>query len=170
MAKIYKDPIIKRLITVLNAEGPPALKNRYYYGDPIMVAKSVLPACFITKDETLITAETNMEDRNAVRLVLNVVYDLTRDFNKSLEQITGANSLYEMMEGRDATTYNLLPNTIAYVLRKYQTLDGSGKLWIDIDTETSVDYGVRLEQRGPGIYTVEGVISCVVRHVEVKPS
>lgn len=162
----YHDPMITRIIQILNAEGPSQLKNRYYYGDPLMVAKAMLPAVFITKDKTMIRSASTAEDELRMPMVINVVMDLTSDFNKAFNDTQSANTLYELVEGRD-NHYQLKPTSIAYILRKYQQLDN--QLWIDANTTLELDYGIGVQKRGPGIYTVESVIRLNVLHHQLRP-
>src|SRR5579885_510890 len=99
---VYQDPVLAKLVGLLNAEGPSELKNRYFFGDPLVVPRSQLPAVFITKDQTRIDEGSNAEDESRMVVVLNVVYDLTRDFNQAFNDINSANTLYDVVEGRNA--------------------------------------------------------------------
>lgn len=166
MARGYRDPIITKLIEVLEAEGPKQLKGRYYLGDPLVVPKSVLPAAFITKDTTVIDAETNAEDRSEITYVINVVYDLTRDFGSASKDGGSTNALYEVMEARDEH-YNIAPGAICYVLRAHEQLDD--QLWFSPGTTVEPSYGVGVEKRGAGLYSVEAVVKVTLRHIQLWP-
>lgn len=163
---IYRDPILGAIINLFNSYGPPELKNRYFYGDPLQVPKSQLPAVFLTKDITEISNLTNAEDQSAIHIVANIVLDLTRDFNQAFDNVTSSNAVYDFMEGRDAA-YELKPTSLCYILRKYQSLGNN--VWINPEEPLRPDYGIGVEKRGPGIFTVEGVIRFMVLHKQITP-
>jgi hypothetical protein len=163
---IYRDPFITKLISVFNAEGSPELKNRYFYGDPLQVPKNQLPACFITRDSTRVTTNTNGEIQTEADIVINAVFDLTRDFNQAFDNITSSNTMYDCFEGRNAD-YTLKDTSLVYILDKHQSLDTN--LWINLNAPIEPDYGVSIEKRGPGIYTVEGVIRITLTHHQLRP-
>lgn len=159
------DPVISKIIEKLNAEGPAFLKNRYFYGDPLVVNASNLPACFVCKDSTAVRIADSAQDEHRMNLFINVVLDMKRDFNQSFENINSASTLYDLMEGR-GSNYAVRTDTIAYVLRKYQQLDTN--LWINYDQELTIDYGVGIEKRGPGVFTVEAVARFSAEHLELN--
>ena len=70
------------------------------------------------------------------------------------------------LEARDPS-YALRPDSIAYVLRKFYQLDS--KLYINLDKDMEIDYGVSVNKRGEGIFTVEGVIRIEVFHYQLAP-
>lgn len=162
----YRDPVIAKIIAVLNASGPVKLKNRYFQGDPVVVAKSQLPAVFISKDKTNIGNDTVSEDFSRMPMVLNVVYDLTRDFGQAFDNIDSATAVYEMLEARNPD-YSLRSDSIAAVLRHNQQLDAH--LYIDFDKDLELDYGVSIGKRGDGIFTVEGVCKFEVYGYQLQP-
>lgn len=155
-----------KLVNLLNAEGPSELKNRYYYGDPIVVPERVLPACFINFDRQNVATADNAHLETKISLVFNIVWDMKRDMNQQLDNIESHMSLVRIIAGRD-DNYNFLPDSIISVLRKHQDLDTN--LWIDVDQATEVDWGVGIAKRGPGIYTAEGVLRTQITHHQLKP-
>ncbi len=169
----YRDPIIDKIIEKLEAEGPAELRGKYYNGDVLLVPKSELPICSIAKDTTRIFPADNMTDDNLMPLVLNVLYDYTSDLDQSSDLVAGVNGLYKMLEGRGAGAgpYDLNTDSLAYVLRKYQTLDAGNNLWLQVgpNEETAIDYGLGIERRGPGIFSVEGVIRFSARVHTTRP-
>ena len=167
MAKeIYRDPLMAKLVQILNAEGPAQLKNKYYYGDPIVVPERMLPACFINFDWQRIHDADNAHLESIISVVFNVVWDTKRDMNQQLDNIEGHMSVVRMIAGR-GDDYALLPDSIIGVLRKHQDLDTN--LWIDVGTDTEADWGVGIGKRGPGIYTAEGILRTQLRHHQLKP-
>ena len=166
MAKYPRDPIVTKIIALFNASGPARLKNRYFYGDPLLVPKSQLPAVFISKDGTSIGNEDVATDRSELRYAINVVEDLTRDFNQAFDSI-GATSLVEdYLEGL-TDDYDLKPTSLAYILRKNQSI--GPHLYINIEVPLELDYGVTIGKRGDGLYTVEGVLKFEVTALQMLP-
>lgn len=164
---MYRDPAIAKLIEKLNAEGPAKLKGKYYIGDPMIVAESLLPICFISKDKTGISNHTNAEDAHNMPIVINVVGKFANDLNNKSFVQAGTSMLYEMCEARN-DSYDLLPSSIAYILRKYQVLDSANKLYIDHDTETDIDYVLSPPSRR-GIFSTEAVIRLTLRNNQLNP-
>lgn len=163
----YSDPVLAKIISVLNAEGPAALKGKYYQGDPVQVVnKSFLPAAFVTRDRTQVSNISNAEDESKMPIAINVVYDLTRDFNQAFNNISSSVSVYEWIEARNAD-YTLRDDSILYVLRKYQQLDR--KLWINLSAPLEAHYGIGLQKRGPGIFSVEGIIRLEIIQHQIRP-
>lgn len=163
----YRDPIIARLAQLLTDEGPKELAGRYYHGDPVRVpGKSYLPAVFISKDDTTVGTVTNAEDETTTNLVINVVYDLSRDFSQAFDAISSSATLYDLIEGR-GDDYTLKPASLVYVLRAHEQLDPN--LWMNLEEPMAVEYGVGIEKRGEGIYTAEAVLRVQVKHHQLRP-
>lgn len=162
----YRDPIVTALVAKLDAEGPPQLKNRYFEDYPAVIGRAQLPAGFITFDTTSIGNETNAEDSARIAVVLNVVYEAARDYQQAFSQVYSNATLRGMLEARNAD-YTPKAGTIAYVLRKYQVLDS--KLWIAHDAPIELDYGVGIENRGPGVYTAEATARFTVVSHYLRP-
>ena len=149
------DPIIAKLINLFNTQGLDELKNRYYFGDPIQVNPAELPAVFITKDNTRIKSASNAQDSHRINLNINVVYNLKDVMSQSLETITGYDKLYDILEGRNDDC-TLKSNSLAGILRESQDL--ASNMFIDLESDLSIDYGIRNQMRGPNLITVEGII------------
>ncbi len=107
----YKDPIIAKLIETFEPLGPSELVGKYYNGDVLLSPKSDMPLAYFAKDSTGVVSADNMEDQHLMPMVLNVIYDYTRDLNESYEIVAGASSLYEIMEGRN-DDYSLKDNSL----------------------------------------------------------
>lgn len=165
----YKDPIITKLIEALNANGPEVLKGKYYQGDVLVPAKQDLPLCTISRDRTRITQASDLEDDNDMPLVLTVLYDYTRDLTNDFDVQAGLTSLWEIMEARSETNYAVKEGTIAWVLRNKQQLDN--KLWLAVGPNqvVDIDYGIGVERRGPGIFSVEAVARVSARVHSPRP-
>jgi hypothetical protein len=165
---MYRDPVIELLKSVLNAHGPAALQNKYFTGDPLVVAKSRLPAVFITRDVTRITNEDVVNDRHDMAIVLNVVQDLTADFNQAFDQLNSSVTLYRWIEGRNAD-YTLRSDSLLYILRNYQETIANN-MWINMAEAVEASYGVTVNKRGNGIYSVEAVIHVLITALQMSPN
>jgi hypothetical protein len=159
---LYVDPAIDALIAVLNTDGPVELRNKYFQGDPLLLPNSAMPICFISKDETTILTDSTLEDRHNMVVVLNVVYNFSKDLNQKSFVQAGTVGLYKLCEGRDENM-DLLPTSIASVLRKYQVLDSAKKLYIDVGSNQNIDYVLSPPSRR-GMYTVEAIMRITLRH------
>lgn len=166
---IYRDPVIKALMDKFNAEGPEQLKGRYYYGDPIRVPKSVLPAVFLTKEETRLGAADNMNDQHTMKVNINLSIDITKDWGKAVDMASSHNQAAEWLEGRDENL-DLKTDSLAYIVRKYQTLIG-GRTWINLSEDTLIDYVVGAGIRGEGAdaFTLEAILRINLTHHQQKP-
>lgn len=162
----YEDPVLVKVREILNTHGPRELKNKYGLGDPIVVNESQLPMAFISFDTQTVRVYTNAEIESKMNVVINVVYNIKRDFGQQLSNIEGHMSLVNLLSGRDSD-YSLKVDSIMGALRAHEELDS--KLWIDVGTLSEVDYGVGLEKRGPGIYTAEGVLRFTVMNQQLTP-
>jgi hypothetical protein len=163
----YSDPVLDKLIAALNATGPTKLKNSYFVGDPVIVPLSNLPMCFISRDTTSISIDTNVEDLHTMPIVLNIVYAGAKDLNQKAFTQAGAMGLYELCEGRTAD-YQLRADTVAGVLRANEVLDNDNKLYIDIGTSTTIDYVLSPPSRR-GIFSVEAIVRTTLKQYQVRP-
>lgn len=163
---LYRDPILDLLKTVLNDEGPAALKGRYYVGDPLIIGKAKMPAVFITRDKTRVNNDDVQDDMHIMPVVLNVVQDLTKDFNQAFDNLSSANTLYEWVEARNADM-TLRSDSLLYVLRAHQEF--ANNLWINQAGGVEANYGVGIQKRGQGIYSVEAVIKLEIDLLQAQP-
>lgn len=160
MSDLYKDPIVQLIIDMLNENGPSKLDGRYINGDVLMPNQSELPMAYIAKDTTKMGAASNMEDEHLHSLVLTVILDMKQDLDEAYDMVAGTPELYEMVEGRDDTTYQLKADSLLYNLRKSQQL--ADKTWIGVRDTVDVNYGIGIARRGPGIFSVEATVRFTV--------
>lgn len=157
---LYHDPIIQKVIDFLEANGPSKLSGRYINGDVLLPNKSDLPICYITKDQVLAQPANNMEDEHLQLLVATIILDQVQDFNEAYDMVSGVSELWEMCEARNED-YQLLPDTLLYQLRNSQQVDQ--KFWIGVGSPVQINYGMGVERRGPGIFTIEATIRFTAR-------
>lgn len=164
----YRDPILKALIDMLEAEGPSELVNHYIYGDTLAPAKSALPVVSVARDGTRILSDGTMQDRHVTAIVMAVIVDYTVDLNTSFDLSRGTSQLYELIEARDEER-RLKPKTLAYALRDNQKLGNN--LFISVnDDGLLIDYGLGVEKRGSNIFSVEGILRFNVESTQKKPN
>jgi hypothetical protein len=170
----YRDPILKELIDMLEAQGPEQLRGHYVYGDVLMPAKSLLPCVSVAKQGTVIQSDGTMQDVHVSGIVMAVIYDWTTDLDQSFDLTRGTTGLYKLIEEReeDSTSQNYLAvkeRTLAYALRKNQKL--ADNLFISIrDEGLRVDYGLGWEKRGDNIFSVEGILRFNIELTQKKPN
>ena len=165
----YKDPVIQKLIDALDEFGPSELKGRYRHGDIMVPAKTDLPLVTIARDRTRITQASDLEDDNVMPLVINVLYDYTRDLTNDFDVQAGVTSLYRLVEERDPNHFGVKEGTIAWVLRRKQQLAPKLFLAVGPNEVLDIDYGLGVERRGPGIFSVESVIRISARAHSPRP-
>ncbi len=164
----YRDPILKALIDMLEADGPADLVNHYIYGDTLAPPKEALPIVSVARDGTRILSDGTMQDRHVTAIVMAVIVDYTADLNTSFDLTRGTQKLYEYIEARD-TSRNLKTKTLAYALRKNQKLGDN--LFISVnDDGLLIDYGLGIEKRGSNIFSVEGILRFNVESTQQKPN
>lgn len=157
----YKDPIIDKVIQVLNQNGPSKLHGRYINGDVLLPNKNDLPICYVTKDQVNVQPANNMEDEDLQNMVATVILDMTQDLDAAYGMVAGVSELFQMCEERDPTTYQLLERSLLYQLRKSQQIDNN--FWIGVGTPVSINYGMGIERRGPGMFSIEATIRFTAR-------
>lgn len=163
-----RDPIIEKLIEMLEANGPTALVNKYIQGDVLAPPKSELPIVSIAKDGTNVRSDGTMQDVHTISIVLAVIEDWTKDLNESFDLTRGTNALWRYFEKRNAN-YSVAEKTLIYALRANQKLDNN--LFISInDNGLEADYGLGIEKRGSNIFSVEGIIRFNIELTQQKPN
>lgn len=163
----YKDPILKRIIDVLNEKGPNALKNRYGFGDPAIIQKSQLikPRCYLSYDKISVTDSAMGMIETEATILINVVYDMTRDFGQG-DNSWSHMSIAEIAAGRNESM-KLNEDSILGALRKNDlTLPNFGKLHIDIGSETEVEFGSN--NRNKGLVTSEAIVKINIKFEELR--
>ncbi len=162
MARIqqYRDPIITKVIEFLETNGPSKLRGRYIHGDVLLPNKSELPLCYLTKDQVSVVPANNMEDEHQQAIVATIILDHTQDLNEAYDMVGGVSELWEFIEAR-GDDYQLKRDTLMFQLRLQQQV--ADKFWIGLGTPVTVNYGMGVERRGPGIFSIEATVRFTVR-------
>lgn len=164
----YRDPIITKLIEMLEANGPRELVGHYMYGDTLAPNKADLPVVAVARDGTNVLSDGTMQDRHVHSFVVSVIYDWTQDLDQSFDLVKGSTALYRLFQEMN-DDYSVKEGTLVYALRKNQKLDTN--LFISVnDNGLTVDYGLGVEKRGDNIFSVEGVVRFNVESTQKKPN
>ena len=166
--ELYKDPIIKKymeLITGIVGEG---FFKYLYYGDPIKIPASNLPALIISKDETRVGNITNTEDEHLIALILTVVTDIRADINDDKAIAPGISSLYDIIEGREEATLKLKEKSIMHILRNNVDVDTTLGLRTDLGSITRADYGLTVGKREQESWAIEAQVEFIAHFTQIR--
>lgn len=172
MSDIYKDPVLKKYVDLITGVFGEGTFKEYYYGDPIKIPMSNLPALIIAKDETragnAIDGGTNVDDVHQMAITITVVTDMRAEINDDKTIAAGTAKLYDIMEGRDPTTLKLKTKTILDVLRGNLLVDSALGLRTDLGTPTRIDYGMTLGKREEEVWAIEAQLEFVAHFTQVR--
>lgn len=132
----------------------------YREGDPIIFPASMLPALFISEPVTEYDEGATQMDVITHQVLIQVVLNKKDEFGAPLGVSTLDNVLDQYIQGRDATTGDLLPNTILGVLRKNITFGN-----LIIDQQARVEKYVL--PRNQELTTLEGHVRITVQEEQV---
>jgi hypothetical protein len=162
----YIDPIMRKYADVIGA-ATPAFKA-VYYGDPIRIPMSALPALIIAKVDTRVSNMTNAEDMHQIRLSFTVVADIHDTLNEDKRMVAGVNDLYNLMEGRSDDTYQLTPTSLLGILRHNVEIDPANNLRTDLNTMSRVDYGMTMGKRKEAAWSIEGTLEITAHFTQIR--
>ncbi len=162
----YKDPVITKYIDLIKANTN--IFKQFYYGDPIRVPRSSLPALVISKVATQMTEFSNAEDEHNMQITFTVITDIRIDLSDETSMAPGIGSLYRILEGRDPNTLNLLPESLANILRHNVDLYQNMKLYTDVGSKTSISYALTINKRQEDAFGIEGSITIVAKLVQLR--
>lgn len=155
----YSDPVLAKIIALLDASGPAELRGHYVQGDVLAVGASEMPIVAVCKDSTNISANTNMTNKHVMPIVLMVIYDTFNDVGTQDSALqAGLTSLYRLCEGMNIPVsgqYRLNTDSLAYVISNAGQLDDSLWLQVEDDQINTIKYGMGVNRRGPGIFSIE---------------
>jgi hypothetical protein len=161
----YQDPVLKKYIELIKSATN--VFKAVYYGDPIRIPQSSLPALIVSKLDTRVTKLTNVEDEHEIHISFTIVANIRDTISEDKTMAAGTNSLYNMMEGRNAN-YTLKDDALLNILRHTIDIDTAYNLRTDLKTITSVDYGMTVGKRGPDSYAMEAVVSIVAHYNQLR--
>ena len=141
----YRDPIIKAVVDLLEPNADSRLKGHYYYGDVLLVPKSMLPICSVSIDTEAVTTVNSLEDESKVPLVINVLTDWNDQGGKDFDLQSGTNMLYEIIAARN-DDFTFRADSMLGLLRSAQGVQPvqNQKIYLGIDDDRIA--GVRLHR------------------------
>lgn len=163
---MYEDPILKKYIDLIQAQIP-EIKS-FYQGDPFNIPKVNIPALIISKSSTEIGPLTNSEDAYRIGLTITLITDIRDERNDNDMVAPGVAMLYDIMEGREETTYKLKSKCILNILRTNQIVDATYNLRTDLGSVTRADYGLTQGKRSPEGYAVEGQVDFLATYSQER--
>lgn len=146
----YTDPILNEIVQLVKASNKDI--KEFYHGDPLIIPRSNLPSCIISKATTSIADENMAEDMHRLNLVITVVTDIRQDFNIEDGLVAGWSSLYDILEGR-LENGTLKSTSITDILKSNANLGYDAQ--IDVDVPLRIDYGLTVGKRGERTIAVE---------------
>lgn len=163
----YIDPILKKYADLVTAKNKEIKK--VYYGDPIVLPpKSELPALIVSKVQTLVSDLTNAEDEQRMGIRFTVVTSVMQEFGDEHKTRHGLSTLYDIMEGREESTYELKDTSVLGILRKNASVDVGKNLRTDLGGITRADYGMTVDKRGQGAWSLEGEIVIEAHFIQLR--
>ena len=156
--------VLDKLIKLLEEQGPPALKGRYYIGQIVYSAnRSLLPLATIRFTDVGIQPDATTEDRVAYIVEIDV---LTAWLDKvGNDTSRGYSSLLELIGVLD-DSYNLKPKTILYALSNNKELDHNLRVGVGETPSVTVDFK-DIYDDNPNNLAVRAVVTFSVTHPTV---
>lgn len=166
--ELYKCPIAKKYIDLIVGIVGEGIFRGLYYGDPIRVPASNLPALIISKDETRISNITNTEDQHLIAFTLTVITDIRDQINDDKSIAPGVAKLYNIIEGRESDTLKLKTKSLLHILRNNLDVDISLGLRTDLGSITRADYGMTVGKRDQEAWATEAQLEFIAQFVQIR--
>jgi len=160
----YIDPVLKKYADLINTTTK--VFKRTYFGDPVRVGSSELPALILAKVDTRVSNFSNTQDQHTVRISLTVITDVRDSVNDDKTMVRGINSLYDIMEGRQDGTYALKTESLLGIIRHNVELDVAQNLRTDLNTLSTVQYGFTMDKRKQNSWGIEGMLEVSVNFIQ----
>jgi hypothetical protein len=161
------DPIITKYFDLIRSKTGDLFRG-FYYGDPIRIPASMLPAVIGARRATRTSTFTNAEDIHKMTLVFTVVSDVRTDIQDDTTLVPGNSRIYDMMEGRNPDTLALKDTSLLSILRTSIDIDPAHQLWTDMTGPTQVEYGLVLNKRSQPSWSIEASITTVASLVQIR--
>lgn len=132
------DTIADRVIKLLRDNLSESFAKKFYYGDPVYINLSLLPCIIVERNSTRVlntgpTGLDELEHELTVKLVTNKLDEI----GKQSDEIIMQRQVEAIVEGRDKTTGQYLPQSICGILRTNFTLGNTAQ-----GQEMDITYGV----------------------------
>jgi hypothetical protein len=103
-----------------------------------------------------------------MQLSLTVITDIRSEVRDEKDLAPGVARLYELIEGRDATTLVLQEQSLLHILRNNILVDATMGLRTDLDTATEVNFDQLTARRKMGLWTAEAEITFIAHFTQVR--
>ena len=154
----FKDTIADEIIELLKTNLGSAGFKQYYFGDPIAIPQSLLPAIIVEYESSDITVATTAQDDIFDVLVIKLVFNKKSEFNRAADEVAGHRRLRELAQGIDSSNSELSQSSVVGLLRKNFTLSSNAD-----DQTITVDYGIM--PRPEEVITEEAHIRATIRQL-----
>lgn len=161
----YRDPLIEKIIDHLKQGASKDIKN-WYHGDVLLIQKRELPAVSVAIDNTIVTTDSTGDDKSTVPIVISVITDINANQARDWDTMAGTTELYDIVAGRNKD-FTYRKDSMIHLLREKvhlaseQSEDGRGEVSVFLgieDQPLQVEFGIGVERRGAGIFSVEAAI------------
>lgn len=131
--------------------------HAFFEGDPIHIPQSLFPCIVVSKVSSTIQTGPTGADENTESIIIKVILNKKDDFgNNEVNTNMTERRLRHIVEARDATTLQYVPESIMGALRLNITLGD-----VVLDESLAVKYGVDL--RPDDVITSEAHVTATVR-------
>lgn len=162
---LYKDPILDKLETLINANDGGAIKT-FIKGDLVVVPKADLPALLLVKESTEVGNESNAEDYHKMNIVLTLIVDVRDYFEDTPRNVhVGDQKMNDVFEGRNSN-FTLKTTAIIDILRKNANLTNNAH--IDMEAPMNVSYDFTIGKRGPRTWSQEANLTISVYYTQLR--
>lgn len=167
----YKDPIAAKLIEHFEAHAHKDLKGKYMFGTPFTIAQNQMnfpTVCISGGIDSATYTDSQSHDESRILYTVTIMIDVKKDWLVGKSIVGPEMELHRLLIGRDENM-DMLPGSIEYVCRKFDVLDGTNRLYIDLGRETRAKIRPSIEARGRGMFLYEGILELEIKHNQLKP-
>lgn len=125
--------------------------NAYYEGDPIQIPKANLPCIIMEMQAGRTQLDATSTDRIQNQINIRLVFNKEDDYNASDTKDLTERKLRILVEGRDPSSGQYLPNSVVGALRTHLTLSSS-------TIENDIDWQYDLQPRTADLTTSEALV------------
>lgn len=171
MKQIYTDPILGRIIKHLQDNMDPSYVKTWHQGDVLLLPKRDLPAVSVAYDYNNIIASDNLHDESNRDVVISLIVDHTeKSMWKSWDIMAGQMEAYEITAGMEPLDLNdkkqrakYIEGCMAAVLTDRTKQDLGNGIFLNVtNNNLNFEYGIGVERRGEGIFSIEASCRIVV--------
>lgn len=154
-----RDTVVDTLIELFKENLGTSLFKQYFFGDPVAVPQSMLPAIAIDLNRTSYELGPSYHDEVTHEVTIQLLFNKKDDFGKPEGEVGVMRDLQNAVQARDETTGEFLPTSILGILRKNLTM---GNLMIE--SVPSVEFGI--VPRPSEVVTAEAHITVTITELQ----